>query len=180
MKIPNYKKMSCEEIAAFICDHLSQHKASAILTGGACVTIYSNNNYESGDLDFIADSISLKELDPLMKEIGFQRTTQLRHYENPHCPYFVEFPPGPLSVGNEIIQKTAARKTKYGILHLLKPEDSVKDRLAAFYHWNDRQSLEQALLICQQHAVNFKKIKAWSDQEGSQEKYQYFLDQLKK
>ncbi|MDO8643505.1 MAG: hypothetical protein Q7S00_00880 [bacterium] len=174
MKQPDFKKMSCEEIAAFICSHLNQQKVSAILTGGACVTIYSKNLYKSGDLDFISDAFSNKELDPFMKEIGFKRTSS-RHYEHPDCPYFVEFPPGPLSVGSELIKTTATRKTKYGILSLLTPEDSVKDRLAAFYHWNDRQALEQATLICRQHLVDLKIIESWSKKEGALEKYQYFL-----
>lgn len=30
---------------------------------------------------------------------------------------------------------------------MLTATDSVKDRLASFYHWNDHQSLEQAILI---------------------------------
>jgi hypothetical protein len=32
-----------------------------------------------------------------------------------------------------------------GVLKLLTPTDSVKDRLAANYHWEDRQSLEQGI-----------------------------------
>lgn len=179
MKNPSFKKMSCEEIAAFICDHLNQHKISATLTGGACVTIYSKNNYESGDLDFIAGEVSKDELDPIMKLIGFERTMSMRHYEHPNSPFFVEFPPGPLSVGDELIRSTATLKTKYGALSLLKPEDSVKDRLAAFYHWGDRQSLEQAVLICKNHSINLNIIKKWSENERSLEKYKYFLTALK-
>ena len=30
-------------------------------------------------------------------------------------------------------------------LGLLSPTDCVKDRLAAFYHWKDQQSLEPAI-----------------------------------
>ena len=37
-------------------------------------------------------------------------------------------------------------KKRNKILKLLSPTDCVKDRLAAYYHWNDRQSLEQAIL----------------------------------
>ena len=29
----------------------------------------------------------------------------------------------------------------------MTPTDSVKDRLAAYYHWNDQQALEQAIMV---------------------------------
>ena len=36
---------------------------------------------------------------------------------------------------------------------MISVTDSVKDRLAAFYHWKDQQSLEQAVLIARDHAT---------------------------
>ena len=90
--------MSVIEMATVICEHLGQHNISTVLVGGTCVTIYSNNEYKSGDLDFVMGDYSLKEIDPLMEEIGFKRTKPHRHYDNPDSPYFVEFPPAPLTV----------------------------------------------------------------------------------
>ena len=46
-------------------------------------------------------------------------------------------------IGDQRIEKVTQRKTAAGKLRLLSPTDRVKDRLAAFFHWNDRQSLEQ-------------------------------------
>jgi len=56
---------------------------------------------------------------------------------------------------------------------------SVKDRLAAFYHWNDRQSLQQAALICQTRPVDMKELKRWSEKEGSPEKFQIFRNHVR-
>ena len=39
----------------------------------------------------------------------------------------------------------AASRLLTAFLFGLTPTDAVKDRLAAFFHWSDRQSLEQAL-----------------------------------
>lgn len=181
MKQINWKEMTVEEIGALVCSHLEKQKISVVLVGGACVTIYSENQYKSADLDFVMGDYSLKELDPIMAEIDLKRgLSTMRHYENKDCPYFIEFPPAPLTVGDEFITKTETIKTKYGILRLLTPEDSVKDRLAAFYHWGDRQSLEQAILICHTRKINLEEVKRWSEKEGASEKYQYFVKALKR
>ena len=49
----------------------------------------------------------------------------------------------------------------------------MKDRLAGYYFWDDRQSLQQAILIAQAKAeVNLSEIGRWSQKEG---KYEEFL-----
>jgi len=47
----------------------------------------------------------------------------------------------------------------------------VKDRLAAYFHWNDRQSLEQALLVAKAQPVDIKEIRRWSKAEDAREKF---------
>jgi hypothetical protein len=54
--------------------------------------------YESGDLDFIIRNFSKEKLPDVMKEIGFIKKG--KNYIHPECDHlFVEFPPGPLSIG---------------------------------------------------------------------------------
>lgn len=53
------------------------------------------------------------------------------------------------------------------------------DRLAAFYHWKDRQSLEQAIMVTQNHPVKLKAVEAWSNKEGMKERYKIFINALK-
>ena len=178
MKKWDWKKMTVEEIGAAIWTHLEKHHIAVVLSGGACVSIYSDNQYTSRDLDFVMSDYSLKKIDPIMEELGFKRTQMFRHYEHPECHYFVEFPPSPLTVGDELVTKTAIVKNKYGRLRLLRPVDSVKDRLAAFYHWNDRQSLDQAIMIRKTKRISMKEVERWSEKEGALEKYQLFLNLL--
>ena len=61
-----------------------------------------------------------------------------------------------------------------GTLKLLSPTDCVKDRLAAFYHWNDRQCLQQAVWVAQERAIDWKEIERWSRKEGAEEKFTIF------
>ncbi|MDP2228515.1 MAG: hypothetical protein Q8J78_13685 [Moraxellaceae bacterium] len=52
---------------------------------------------------------------------------------------------------------------------LLTPTDCVKDRLSAYYHWHDRQALEQAVWVAQRQAVDREAVRQWSAQEGMSE-----------
>ncbi|MFH1653898.1 MAG: hypothetical protein ABIE74_07555 [Pseudomonadota bacterium] len=177
-KIP-WKKMHVEEMAAFVCSHLKSKGIDCVLSGGTCVTIYSNNQYKSSDMDFVMAEYDRKEVDDAMNEIGFKRTKSWRHFENPNCPYWVEFPPTPLAAGDEIITKTKILNTDYGKLKLLRPIDCVKDRLAAFYHWGDRQSLDQAVMVANDNRVSLKELTEWSEGERSIEKFKIFLNLLR-
>lgn len=52
-------------------------------------------------------------------------------------------------------------------MRLLSSTQAVMDRLAAFYHWHDPQSLEQALMVVHSQSVDLKAIQAWSKDEGA-------------
>ena len=49
---------SREEVAALVCDALSRAEIPVVLSGGAVVSIYSDNEYESFDLDFIREGLA--------------------------------------------------------------------------------------------------------------------------
>ena len=60
------------------------------------------------------------------------------------------------------------------ILKLLSPTDCIKDRLAAYYHWNDIQSLDQAILVAKGNKIDLKEIERWSINEGMIDKFKIF------
>ena len=84
----------------------------------------------------------------------------------------------PLSIGAEPVRKTATLAVRKMKLKLLTPTDSVKDRLAAYYYWNDLQALEQALLICRYQQVNLSAVRKWSAAEGHLDKFREFRKTL--
>ena len=77
-------------------------------------------------------------------------------------------------VGDQRVERATHRKTPSGTLRLLTPTDCVKDRLAAFFHWNDRQSLEQAIMVAKAQRINLADIRRWSKGEGHEEKFRIF------
>jgi hypothetical protein len=176
MKIKN---ISLKDLAIYLSDYLSKHGIETVLSGGACVSIYTKNKYLSYDFDFVLLSyVSRKKIACVIGSIGFQE--EGRHFRHKDTPFIVEFLAPPPSVGEEPIGKIAEIKKGNMVLKLLSPTDCVKDRLAAFYHWNDRQSLEQAVLVGLDKEIDVKEISRWSIKEGMKDKFETFNDALKK
>jgi hypothetical protein len=170
-------KTALEEIGAIVCTALKEAGIEAFLSGGAVVSIYTENAYQSWDLDFISHG-SFKKIEEVMKKLGFAREKG-RHFVHPRSKFFVEFPGVATQIGDQPVIEFAERKSRGGILKLLRPTECVMDRLAAFYHWNDPQGLEQAVLVAQAHPVDLKAIERWSRREAMADKYREFLSELK-
>jgi len=159
------EKMSLKELASYVCGALLKHGVEVVLSGGSVVSIYTKNKYQSYDLDFIENiSSTRRQLKKVMSQIGFKEKD--RYFKHPKSDFFVEFPSGPLAVGNESVKEILTVKTSVGELKIISPTDCVKDRLAAYYHWKDRPSLDQALMVAKSQKVNLREIKRWSDGEG--------------
>ena len=175
MKI-NWNHIKVKELAAVVSKKLREKDIDAILVGGACVSIYTTNKYVSYDLDFVSHT-QLKNITPALLELGFKRGGS-RYFIRADCPFFIEFVSPPVAIGNKPVKKINEIKTRFGTIVLLSPTDCVKDRLAAFYHWNDPQALEQALMVAKAQRINLKEIKVWSEQEGYKEKYAVFIKKI--
>jgi hypothetical protein len=52
------------------------------------------------------------------------------------------------------------------------------DRLAAFYHWKDRQGLDQALMVARRQPVDLEDVERWSVAEGKVVEFAEFLREL--
>jgi len=166
-------------VAACVAEGLARSGIRAVLTGGGCATLYTEGEYQSFDLDFILQSATTAQaLDQAMGVVSFRRVGN--HYEHPRSPFLVEFPAGPLGIGTDIdIRPVTYRIGRVGV-KALSPTDSCRDRLAAFYHWNDRQSLTTAVEICRRHKVNMDRIRQWSAREGATDKFQSFLESFER
>lgn len=177
MKI-DWAEIGIRDLAGLICEHLKKNEIEATLVGGACVSIYSGNKYISSDLDFITYSLT-RELEEILKPLGFARKSR-RHFEHPDCRFFIEFPAPPIAIGSEPVRDYQLLKTKFGRIRILTPTDCVRDRLAAYFFWDDMQSLEQALMVAKRQNVSIAAIKRWAEREGCGKKMRKFLCEFKK
>jgi len=164
-------------VATVVGDALRREGIDAVLTGGACANLYTGGRHQSVDADFIVGgSASRAAVDLAMEKIGFVRRGD--RYVHARTRFYVEFPRGPLAIGNDYKIHPVNWTSAYGRTLILSATDSCRDRLAAFYHWGDRQSLRVAVRIAAANRVSLAKIRRWSIEEGAREGFEQFADQL--
>ena len=173
------QEMTIGEFGAFVSDYLRVQGIDVVLSGGSCVTVYSRNRYQSFDLDFVGgQGAERKKIKSTLLDLGFSEKN--RYFIHPESEYFVEFPPGPLAVGSESVKEVVELEFSTGLLRLLSPTDCVKDRLAAYYHWQDRQCLEQAILVAADNHIDLAEVERWSGHEGMLEEFEQIKDMLER
>jgi hypothetical protein len=162
------KESSLEEIAALVSQALDEAKIDVVLSGGGAVTLYSENEYMSTDLDFITTERK-KRIAPVVAKLGF--VPRGREYEHPESRFFIEFPSGPLAFGDRYVDNNEATtiKTKHGAIRIITPTQSVMDRIAWFVHGRDRQSRDQAIMVAKRQEILWDEIFEWAKAEGIEE-----------
>lgn len=165
------KKTSLEALATLVSEALERAGIVATLSGGAAVTIYSQNRYVSEDLDFVTVA-AIEDLQAALKPLGFKQTgrPRLSLFEHPKSSWYLEFPAAPLSFGGTYVDPSQCAQidTGSGKLRIITPTQSIMDRLIAAAAWQDNQSLEQALLVAehQRGSIDWEDLDRWVKREG--------------
>lgn len=124
--------MSRKDFAIAVSEALSLAGQKVVLTGGSAVSIHSGEAYVSLDLDFIQVGFSNNQkLTKALQSVGFIREKGSKYFNHPLVEWSIEFPPGPLAVGNQYLESRDAMKlvSGNGELLVLSPTDCMKDRL---------------------------------------------------
>ena len=170
---------SLRDVAFEVCSALDRAGATAVLTGGGAATLYAPEAIQSFDLDFVL-TLQRSKGAPVqaLEALGYRRTGH--HYTHSANPFLLEFPAGPLAIGDELITAWNTLREDDRLLHVLSPTDSCRDRLAAFYHFHDQSSLESTLAIhaAQSERVDLERIRRWSVEEGAAGRFEEFLRRL--
>ena len=163
-------KTSRQELAVIVSQALEAAGIVGTLSGGAAVSIYTNNRYQSYDLDFVSSAAASK-LARAIGPLGFVESEAKRLFAHPDTPWLLEFPAGPLGFGAKVVDASCleAIDTPFGALRVITPTLCVMDRLAAFIHWRDRQCYEQATSVAQNHEIEWSEIGLWAADEGMAE-----------
>lgn len=122
------------------------------------------------DLDFVNAGFAKRSLiRGAMESLGFRE--EGRHFRHPDTPILIEFPAGPLGIGDEPVKQIVELETGVGTLRILSPTDCVKDRLSWFYHGGDTECLEQAVFVAQDNDIDLKEVERGSKAEGKGEAF---------
>jgi hypothetical protein len=171
------KNSSLADVAIAVGDALRRAGIRGVLTGGACASLYSAGAHLSVDVDIVLSGApTVAALDESLAPLGFRR--RQNRYVHGAVPFFVEFPRGPLGIGDDF-RIRPVWKTRRGARALaLSATDACRDRLAAFYHWNDRHSLSVAVTIARRNRVRLTRIREWSRSERHADRHAEFAQEL--
>lgn len=171
------KRSTLAGVAVSVGDALRRAGIRAVLTGGACASLYAAGAYQSLDADFVlVGACATEDLDRALATLGFARDRD--RYVHPRVPFFVEFPRGPLGIGEDFRIRPVWKRRRKARTLALSATDSCRDRLAAFYHWNDRQALATAVAIAVHERVTLARVREWSRAEGQSKAFAVFLAEL--
>lgn len=173
------RDMTRLELAGFIAAEFRRRKINVVLSGGACVSIYSRDKYVSMDLDFVNATFAKRGLiRTAMEALGFHEEN--RYFRHPDTSILIEFPPGPLGIGDEPVKQIVEMETGVGTLRIISPTDCVKDRLSWYYHGGDTECLEQAVLVAQDNEIDLAEVERWSGSEGKSAIFAQIKKRLRK
>ncbi len=172
------KESSLEDVCFAVCTALAHAGTVAVLTGGSAATYYAPHSYQSGDADFIITfSSDTARAGNALRELGYREIGGTYHHDK--NIFTVEFPPGPLAIGNDLVSSYDKFQRGSEILHVLSRADCVRDRLASFYFFGDRSALVAAIAVAQSGRVTLSSIRRWSEKEGEGSRFAEFYESLR-
>lgn len=180
MKAPDFKTCTEEELWKYVAFHLSKAGIESVLVGGAVVAIYTKGAYRSGDLDFVTGAGTHTQVQATLEELGFQKVRG-RHFEHPDCAHIIiEFPPGPVSIGEDFKIHPDEKKIEGQVIKILSPTDCIRDRLASYIHFNAHDCLDQAVLVAKTQPFDLEKVRKWCINEDAKDKFESFRSRIGK
>ena len=151
--------MSLVEVAAAVAAHLRTHGIDVVVVGGSAITAHVPGVYTSMDIDFaVTSGINRRRLSRALREIGFQKRGRVFvHSDTPHSLDFVADKP---YIDKEAVCDFAEIATSAGSVCVLNLEDAIADRIAAFLHWSDSESLDVAerAATCARDRLTWERI----------------------
>lgn len=164
------------DVAFAVCTALDRPGITAVLTGGSAATFYAPDAYQSRDLDFVV-TVWAAGGEVALAGAGFRREAD--YYVHPSSPYPIDFPKGPLMIGDDHVRRWLTVRRDDQVLHVLTPTDWCRDRLAALLVWNDFSGLEQALAVCNaRDDVDLEVVRDWCRRMREPRKWDLFASRL--
>lgn len=164
---------SLTDVAFAVSTALDAAGFTVVLTGGSAATFYAPDAYQSADIDFVV-SFHGQGAAAALAQVGYRLVGD--HYEHASVRFPLEFPPGPLKIGDDLVTTWSTFRKGGELLHVLTPTDSCRDRLAHFLYWNDFSGLEQSLHVraARPNEVDLDAIREWCLREGHEQKFALF------
>jgi predicted nucleotidyltransferase len=139
----NLEGKTLAEVAAIVDRQMYDHGMRVVVVGGSAITIHVPDVYTSEDIDLaITTGIDKRRISAALRTAGFVQDG--RAFRNATTRYTVDIVADAPFVGDRPITDYEQIETPSGSVTVLRLEDAVADRIAAFLYWNDSQSLDVA------------------------------------
>ena len=135
--------MSLAEVAAAVATHLKTRDIEVVVVGGSAITAHVPDVYTSMDIDLaVTSGINRRKIGRALNELGF--TPRGRVFAHPDTKYELDIVADRPYIDQHPIFEFAEIETPAGGVRVLHLEDAIADRIAAFVHWSDSESLDVA------------------------------------
>ncbi len=139
----NLDGWSLADVAAAVEAQLRAYGISVAVVGGSAITIHAPSVYTSYDIDIaVTTGMNHRRIAEALAGLGFK--SQGRSYANETTPYVVDVVADTPYVDQRPIHDFDRVQTLRGNVTVLKLQDAIADRIAAFLYWQDSQSLDVA------------------------------------
>jgi hypothetical protein len=139
----NLADLTLVELAAVVSASLKEHGIDVVIVGGSAITSHVPNVYTSMDIDFaVTSGLHRREITAALEDIGFHSIG--RSFAHPDTIYTLDFVADMPSIDAELVEEFTEVVTSQGNVRVYYIEDAIADRVAAFLHWSDSQSLDVA------------------------------------
>ena len=156
------KDASLAEVAALASRTLSDAGIPVAVVGGSAVTLHAPDVYTSKDIDFAAlRGTTRKEFAAAIRPLGFNASG--RDFVHPDTAFTLDLVADTPYIDQRPITAFATVKTRHGPVTVYKFEDALADRVAAFLHWGDLESLT----VAERALTNAVHAPAWYHVEAA-------------
>jgi len=115
----------------------------AVVVGGSAITIHVPDVYTSYDIDLaVINGTRRRAFQKALEEINFHAAD--RSFAHPDTLYTVDFVAETPYIDQHAITEFVEIQTTLGNVRTYRLEDALADRIAAFVHWSDGESLAVA------------------------------------
>ncbi|MED1599770.1 DUF6036 family nucleotidyltransferase [Alkalihalophilus marmarensis] len=126
------------ETAAIITKLLEPEGIEPIVVGGLSVTIYTQADYMTRDIDFVSDGY--EQVSKLLNALGFSKDNNSRHFYHSDLEVVIEIPDNYLDGDYDRLVKVELDNGRH--VNLISIEDIIHDRLKAAVHWHNVEDRE--------------------------------------
>lgn len=149
-----------------------------MICGGAAVSIYTGNENDSSDIDFVS-AADRKRIERALMSIGFEKSKS-KNFSRAGTRITIELAGSFPMIGDSYVARPGTIAPKGEEIKIFTPTQTVMDRLSHFILWHDRQALRHAVEVARRHPIDLADVEAWAAKEQATPKYEYFLAELKR